>query len=76
MQQIILDENIDKLLCMISIGILNNIKEFEGPSKLVCPRCSNCIFILDLVPGLNGLGKDNCKSRRESFKFCDLISFN
>ena len=31
------------------------------------------IFILDLTPGLNRLGKDNCKTRRESFKFCDLV---
>ena len=36
-------------------------------------RCSNYIFILDLTPGFNGLGKDNCKTRRESFKFCDLV---
>ena len=25
------------------------------------------IFILDLIPGFNGLGKDNCKTRRETF---------
>ena len=31
-------------------------------------RCSNYIFILDLTPGSNGLGKDKCKTRRESFK--------
>ena len=27
------------------------------------------IFILDLAPGFNGLGKDNCKTRRETFSF-------
>ena len=36
-------------------------------------RCSNCIFILDLTLGFNGLGNDNCKTRRETFKFGDLV---
>ena len=34
------------------------------------------IFIHDLTPGYNGLGKYNCnmcKTRWESFKFCDLV---
>ena len=31
------------------------------------------IFILDATPGFNGLGKDNCKTRRETFMFCDLV---
>ena len=31
--------------------------------------------ILDLTPGFNGLGKDNCKTRRETFKFWDLVRF-
>ena len=38
-------------------------------------RCSNCIFILDLTLGFNGLGKlgkGNCKTRWETFKFWDL----
>ena len=29
-----------------------------------CQHCSNYIFILDLTPGFNGLGKDNCKTRQ------------
>ena len=36
-------------------------------------RCSNYIFILDLTPGFNGLGKDYCETRRETFKFWDLV---
>ena len=36
-------------------------------------RCSNYIFILDLTPGFNGLGKGNCKTQREPFKFGDLV---
>ena len=31
-----------------------------------CQRCSNYIFMLDFIPGFNGLGKDNCKMRRET----------
>ena len=37
--------------------------------SIACRRCSNYLFILDLIPGFNGLGKDNCKTRRESFKY-------
>ena len=34
---------------------------------------ANYIFILDLTPGFNGLSKDNCKTRLETFKFWDLM---
>ena len=37
------------------------------------PRCSNYIFIIDLTPDLNGLGKDNCKTIQETFKFWNLV---
>ena len=37
-------------------------------------RCSNYIFILDLTPAFNGLGKDNCKTRWKTFKFGNLVS--
>ena len=30
-------------------------------------------LILDFTPGFIGLGKDNCKTRRETFKFGDLV---
>ena len=33
----------------------------------------NHIFRFDLTPGFNGLGNDNCKMRRESFKFWGLV---
>ena len=36
-------------------------------------RCINYISILDETPGFNGLGKDNCTTRRETFKFRDLV---
>ena len=40
---------------------------------LIIQRCSNYIFILDLTPGFNGLGKYNYKMRLETFKFWDLV---
>ena len=41
--------------------------------SIACRCCSNYIFILNLLPGFIGLGKDNCKMRWESFKFWDLV---
>ena len=41
--------------------------------SITCRRCSTYIFIYDLTPGLNGLGKDNCRARQESFRFWDLV---
>ena len=32
--------------------------------SFACRRCTNYIFILDLTPGLKGLGKDNFKMRQ------------
>ena len=32
-----------------------------------CSRFSNYIYILDLTSGFNGLEKDNCKTRQETF---------
>ena len=40
---------------------------------IACRRCSNYIFILDLTRGFKWLGKDNFRTRRETFKFWDLI---
>ena len=36
-------------------------------------KCSNYIFISDLRDGFIGLGKDNCKAKREIFKFLYLM---
>ena len=49
-----------------------NQSDVDGASP-VC--CSNYIFILDLTPGFNGLGKDNCKTRWKTFKCSDLVRF-
>ena len=45
----------------------------KGNDRCACRRCSNYIFIHGLTPGLNGLGKEDCKTRWESFKFWDLV---
>ena len=34
--------------------------------NIACGCCSNYIFILNLTPGFNRLGKDNCKTRQET----------
>ena len=41
--------------------------------SIACRRCSNYIFILNLTPGLNGLGKDDGKTRREIIMFGDSV---
>ena len=41
--------------------------------SIACRCCSNYIFILNLTPGFNWLGKDNYKTRWEIFKFWDLV---
>ena len=38
-----------------------------------CRRCSNYIFILNLIPGFNGLSEDNSKRIQQTFKFWDLV---
>ena len=41
--------------------------------SIACRRCSNYVFILHLTLGFNILRKVNCKRRRETFKFWDLV---
>ena len=50
-----------------------NCRSLRCSWSIACRRCSNYIFILDLTPGFIGLRKDNCKTRREAFKFGDLV---
>ena len=35
--------------------------------------CSNYIFILNLTPGFNGLGKDICETKQETFMSFDWV---
>ena len=44
-------------------------------NNIACRRYSNYIFIRDLTHGFYGLGEDNDKTRRASFKFWNLLSF-
>ena len=55
--------------------IVEKIKETHRQVSNIsaCRRCSNYIFILDLTHDFIGLGKDNCSTRREKFKFDDLV---
>ena len=50
---------------------VSNIRRTLVGNKIV--NHSDVIFILDLTPGFIGLGKDNCKTRLETFKFGDLV---
>ena len=50
-----------------------NCRSLRCSWSIACRRCSNYIFILDLTPGFIELGKDNCKTRRKTFKFGDLV---
>ena len=60
----------------------SNIRHLSGQNScwllrcswsIACWHCSNYIFIIYLTPGFNGLGKDNCKTRWETFKFWYLV---
>ena len=50
-----------------------NCRSLRCSWSIACRRCSNYIFILDLIHGFNRLGKDNCQTGRESFKFSNLV---
>ena len=68
---------------MSSFLICNVMSYIEGilpkgpnpPCLCACRRCSNYILILGLIPGLDGLVRDNCKTRQESFKVLDSVRF-
>ena len=41
--------------------------------SIACRRCSDYIFILDLTHGFNGMGKDNCEARLETFNLSAMV---
>ena len=51
-----------------------NCRSLRCSWSIACRRCDNYIFILDLTPGLKGLGKDDFKTRWESFKFWGFVA--
>ena len=66
-----------KLLIYISCAISGNgivdHSDVFAASPVGSAPISNYIFILDLAPGCNGLGKDNCETRREISNFWNYI---
>ena len=48
-------------------------KKIVDHSDVVGAAPTGYIFILNLTPGFNGLGKDNYKTRRETFMFWDWV---
>ena len=57
--------------CDVTEALVGN--KFVDHPDVVMQHCSNYIFILDLTPGFNGLGKDNFKTGREAFQFWDMV---
>ena len=51
----------------------NNIVDHQ--LLIACRRCSNSIFIIDLIPGFNGLDEGNWKMRRGTLKVWDLVRY-
>ena len=60
-----------------STGLVSQLTRYVDSDEIGmnehCRRCFNYIFILALIPGFNGLGKGNCKTRGGSFKFWELV---
>ena len=54
-------------------GTLIGDKTVDHFWSIACRRCSSYIFILYVTHGFNGLGKDNWKTRRETFNFGNLV---
>ena len=55
------------------LGRQFNCRSLKCSWSIVCRRCPNHIFILDLTLGFKWLAKDDFKTRWESFKYCDLV---
>ena len=55
---------------LVGNKLVDNSDVVEASPAGAAPTYS---FILDLTPGFNGLCRDNCKTRWESFKFCELV---
>ena len=50
-----------------------NLLSLRCSWSIACRRCSSYIFNSDLTPDFNGLSKDKCRTRRESFKSWDWV---
>ena len=52
-------------------NVIVDHSDVVGASPVGAAPTTSSFF--DLTPGLKGLGKDNCKTRRETFNFGDLV---
>ena len=62
---------LSKLVNIFAVMFLTFEKIYSQTSNIrrICRRCSNYIYILDSSPDFNGFGRNNCNTRRETFKF-------
>ena len=59
--------------CNCELDLLMSVKQSTTAHVAILRGKVPSNLILDLTPGFIGLGKDNCKTRRETFKFDDLV---
>ena len=57
---------------MVSIELLQD-ELIIASAAFIITKIKKKTAILHLTLGFNILRKDNCKPRRETFKFCDLV---
>ena len=66
--------NISSISAGIKIVDLSDAVGASPAGVAPCRRCSNYIFILDLTPGFNGLGKYNCETNSFDSNFTEVCS--
>ena len=67
--------NFDQISNIRRALVGNKIVDYSDVVRASPVGAAPTTSILDLTPGFNGLGKDNYKTGRESFKFWDLVRF-
>ena len=74
----LLTQLLKKLQSLVNIWLIGPWEKWYRKTSnisccLVCNKIVDHSDVVDLIPGFNGLGKGNCKTRRETFMFCDLV---
>ena len=69
-------KKMDNFMCLLEFECAERLRAHSQAipalrcsRSIACQRCSDYIFIFDWTPGFNGLGKDNCKAKRETLSF-------